>query len=258
MATKPHTVSQLARLSKVSVRTLHHYDEIGLFRATARTTAGYRLYGPDDLERLQQILFFRELGFPLEEIRRIVSDTTFDVKAALTLQRQLLVEKISHLHRILGAVDRALAAREEDQMPRPATPEEMFEVFGNDSKEHEPEVQARWGETDAYRESAGRAGKYSKAQWQQIKDEGDQIVIDLAAVMARGIPATAPEATAIAERHRQHVERWFYPCSPAMHAGLGQMYIQDERFAAFYEGIRVGLTEYVRDAWQANAASSAP
>lgn len=254
MSSKGLSVSQLAKLSKVSVRTLHHYDEIGLFRAGRRSAAGYRRYQQEDLERLQQILFFRELGFPLEEIRRIVTDSAFDVAAALVLQRQLLMEKIAHLHQVVGAVDRALAAKRGDEMSKPATPEEMFEVFGQDVTQHEPEVKERWGATEAYRESARRTKQYTKAQWQEIKDEGERITLDLAAALAAGHAATDPAAMDVAERHRQHIERWFYPCAPAMHAGLGQMYVDDPRFAATYEAVRPGLAAYARDAWQANAA----
>jgi MerR family transcriptional regulator, thiopeptide resistance regulator len=260
MSSKSLSVSQLAKLSKVSVRTLHHYEEIGLFPAGGRTASGYRRYGQEDLERLQQILFFRELGFPLEEIRRIVTDPEFDVAAALVLQRQLLMEKITHLHQVVGAVDRALSTKRGDVMSHPATPEEMFEVFGKDPVEREAEVaevKERWGPTEAYQESARRTAKYSKAQWQTIKEEADQINADLAAALGRGVPATAPEATAIAERHRQHTERWFYPCTPAMHGVVAQMYVEDPRFQATYEAIRPGLAAYARDAWQANAANAA-
>ncbi len=254
MSNKELSVSELAKLSNISVRTLHHYDEIGLFRAGARTAAGYRRYDQEDLERLQQILFFRELGLPLEEIRRILTDPQLDVAAALVLQRRLLVEKISHLHRIVGAVDRALADKQGTLMSTPATPEEMFEVFGKDPQEHEPEVKERWGHTDAHKESARRTADYSKAQWQAIKDEADQISADLAAALDRGTSPTSAEAMDLAERHRQHIERWFYPCSPAMHGTISQMYVDDPRFKATYEAIRPGLAEFTRAACQANAS----
>lgn len=254
MSNKGLSVSELAKLANISVRTLHHYDEIGLFRAGTRTLAGYRRYDRDDLERLQQILFFRELGFPLEEIRDLVTNPSFDVSAALVMQRQLLVEKIEHLHRIVGAVDRALADKRATDMSKPATPQEMFEVFGKDPSEHEAEAKARWGQTDAYKESARRTADYTKAQWQTIKDEADQINADLAAALDRGVPSTSPEAMALAERHRLHIDRWFYPCSPTMHATLSLMYVDDPRFAATFEAIRPGLAVYTRDAIQANSA----
>ena len=257
MSSKGLSVSQLAKLAKISVRTLHHYDEIGLFPAGVRTEAGYRRYDRADLERLQQILFFRELGFPLEEIRRLLTDPSFDVSAALVLQRQLLMEKIAHLHRIVGAVDRALADKRADDMSQPATPQEMFEVFGKDPSEHEAEAQDRWGHTDAYKESARRTAQYTKAQWQTIKDEADQLNTDLAAALDRGLPADSPEAMALAERHRLHIDRWFYPCAPSMHAALGQMYVEDPRFTATFDAIRPGLATYTRDAILASSEASA-
>jgi MerR family transcriptional regulator, thiopeptide resistance regulator len=263
-ASAPLTVSQLARLSGVSVRTLHHYDEIGLFCAHTRTSAGYRLYTHDDVERLQQILFFRELGFPLDEIRRIVSDATFDVGAALVMQRRLLVDKIAHLHRILGAVDHALARNHGEPMStsepsgKPATPEELFEVFGRDVHEHDGEAKQRWGDTTEFQESARRTAEHSREDWAQIKAEQDEIFADLAALLKRGVAAAAAEASAVAERHRQHVCRWFYQCSREVHAGLGAMYAQDPRFAATFDAVSPGLSAYASAAWQANAARQAP
>src|SRR3954452_24844647 len=107
------TVSQVARMTGVSVRALHHYDEIGLLRPSGRSDAGYRLYGPADLERLQQVLFFRELGFPLEEIARIVTDPGFDLGTALRMQREMLGQKLVRTHALIAAVDAALARLQE-------------------------------------------------------------------------------------------------------------------------------------------------
>src|SRR5262245_46166947 len=106
----PYTVSQVSRLARLSVRALHHYDEIGLLTPSARSEAGYRLYSEADLERLQQILFFRELAFPLEEIRKILDDPGFDRRAALLMQRTLLEERAGQTRALIAAVDRALAA----------------------------------------------------------------------------------------------------------------------------------------------------
>jgi hypothetical protein len=129
----------------------------------------------------------------------------------------------------------------------------MFEVFGKDVSQYEAEAKERWGSTDAYRESARRTKQYTKAQWQEIKDEAERITLDLAAVLDGGLSATDAAAMDVAERHRRHIERWFYPCGPAMHAGLGQLYVDDPRFAATYEAVRPGLAAFARDAWQANA-----
>lgn len=272
MSERSLTVSEVARVSGVSVRTLHHYEEIGLLLPAARSASGYRLYRREDLLRLQQILFYRELGFALEQIRQVLSAPERERTRSLREQRGLLAEKIEHLQRVLGAVDRALRDagaptpqpthpqdREEPPMTAPTTPttpatdEELFEVFGKDVREHEPEVRARWGHTESYRESARRTGAYTKDDWAAIKAEDEQLLAELSAALAQGLAASDEPVLALAERHRLHIDRWFYPCSPAMHAGLGQMYLADARFTAHYEAVRPGLAAFVAAAWQANA-----
>src|SRR5262245_44602395 len=141
----PYTVSQVARLARLSVRALHHYDEIGLLTPSARSDAGYRLYSEADLERLQQIRFFRELAFPLEEIRRVLDDPGFERRAALLMQRTMLEERAAQTRALIEAVDRALAALEGG----PAVKEnEMFEAFSDhDPAAHAEEARSRWGDT---------------------------------------------------------------------------------------------------------------
>lgn len=253
---KALTVSQVAKLAHISVRALHHYDEIGLCKPSGRSRAGYRLYSPADLERLQQVLFFRELSFPLEEIQRIVTDPAFDVAAALRLQRQLLTDKAARLRALIAAVEAALSAREGGVT---MSNEERFSVFGEfNPADHEAEVQARWGETAAYRESQARTKKYGQAEWEKIKAEGDALFRELAALLQAGQPADGPAALAIAEQHRQYIDRWFYPCSPSMHAGLGEMYVQDERFTTNIDRYTPGLSAYARSAFAANAGRRGP
>jgi DNA-binding transcriptional MerR regulator len=245
----PYTVSQVAKLARSSVRALHHWDEIGLLVPSARTDAGYRLYGDADLERLQQILFFRELAFPLEEIRRILDDPEFDRGAALRMQRAMLEERASQARALIAAVDRALEALEGGA---PLNGEEMFEAF--DSARYEDEVRERWGDTDEYRESARRTRRYTQEDWRAIRAEGEEITRGLAAQMEAGAAPDSETAMALAERHRVHIDSRFYPCSHAMHRGLGEMVVEDARFREHYERIRPGLATYVRDAFRANAA----
>ncbi|RYE79799.1 MAG: MerR family transcriptional regulator, partial [Myxococcales bacterium] len=224
------TVSQLARHAGVSVRTLHHYDEIGLLRPSSRGHAGYRRYEARDLVRLQQILFFKELGFPLDEVGRLLDDRGFDLRSALQLQRQLLQQRAERTTQLLGAIDRALSALAQGHT---MTPDEMFSVFGQDDPtRHDPEAQQRWGQTDAYQESRRRTAGYGPSDWSAMKAEAEAIVADLAALAATGAPADGEAARAIAERHRKHIARWFYPCAPAMHRALGEMYVADPRFTA--------------------------
>lgn len=247
-------VKDVARLTHVSVRTLHHYDEIGLCRPSGRSQAGYRLYSAKDLERLQQVLFFRELDFPLDEIRRILSDPAFDVTVALRMQWQLLTDRAAHIRSLIAAVEAALAAQEEGKT---MSTEERFAVFGDfDPKAHEHEVRERWGTTDAYRESMARSKKYQAKDWEQIKAEGHAIFLALAALAQAQTPASSPQACDVAEQHRQHIERWFYTCPPSMHQGLGELYVHDSRFTANIDRYHPGLSAYARDAFAANAQRS--
>lgn len=246
------TVGEIAELAAVSVRTLHHYDEIGLLTPSVRTESGYRLYDDGDLAALQQVLFFKELGFALADIARIMHDPTFDRLEALRMQRRMLVDKSAQLSKMVEALDAALAATEGGVT---LDPKDMFEAFGEfDPKEYEKEAEERWGGTDAYAESMRRTKRYTKEDWLRIRAESDAVNSALAALMDEGVAADDPRAMDLAEEHRLQIERWFYPCSQEMHTGLGRMYVTDPRFAKNYEKVRSGLAQYMCDAIAANAA----
>jgi MerR family transcriptional regulator, thiopeptide resistance regulator len=245
------TVGSIARLAGVTVRTLHHYDAIGLVVPGGRTAAGYRRYGRAEVERLQEVLFSRELGFPLEQIKEIVERPGYHRAAALERHRALLERKAGRLRAMLGAVDAAIDA---EKRGTTMTNEEMLEVFGDfDPSQYEEEVRQRWGNTDAYRESARRTKSYTKADWQQIGREGAEINDAFLALMAAGAPPESAEARAVAERHRAHISRWFYDCSREIHRGLGQMYLADPRFTRNIDKAGPGLAQYMSAAIAANA-----
>lgn len=246
------TVSEVSRLAGVSVRALHHYDEIGLLVPSARTATGYRLYGDADLARLQEILLFRELEIPLDDIATLLSGGAFDRRAALELQREMLLQKAVRTEALIESVERAINA---ERTGVRMTKEEMFEVFGDfDPNEYEDEVQERWGETDAYKESSRRTAKYTKADWERFKAESEQIGTDTARLMDEGVPASDPRAMDLAEQARLQIDMWFYPCSHEMHVNLAEMYIADPRFTATYEKIHEGMAQYWHDTILANAA----
>ncbi|MFI8854703.1 MerR family transcriptional regulator [Streptomyces sp. NPDC053499] len=250
-----HSVGQVAGIARITVRTLHHYDEIGLLVPSARTTAGHRRYTDADLDRLQQILFYRELGFPLEEIAVLLDDPAADPVSHLRRQHHLLTARIDRLTEMAAAVERAMEAR---RMGINLTPEEKFEVFGDfDPDEYAEEAERRWGDSEQYREAQRRAATYSKEDWKALKREMDGIHGAVADRLAAGDPPDAPAVTALAERHRLFISRFSYECDHQMHRRLGEMYIQDERFTATYEAIRPGLAQYMRDAIVANAARAA-
>jgi DNA-binding transcriptional MerR regulator len=242
------TVGEVAELAGVTVRTLHHYDELGLLSPSERSGAGYRLYSHDDLERLQEILIWRQLGFSLVEIVSLLDDPGDDRLAALERQRELVGREIDRLGALAAAVDAAIDAQKNGTVIEEAS---MFEGF--DPTEYEDEARERWGDTEAYRESARRAARYGEAEWGSIRSEAQAIVRELATLMRAGAPADGPEARALAERHREHISRWFYPCSPQMHRGLGELYIADERFTRTYEREAPGLAQYFHDAIVAGA-----
>ncbi|PKQ37804.1 MAG: MerR family transcriptional regulator [Actinobacteria bacterium HGW-Actinobacteria-1] len=249
-----HTVGDVAGIAGISVRTLHHYDTIGLLGPSERSEAGYRLYTDDDLVTLQQVMFFKELGFGLEDIKRLMHDPAFDRREALRLQHRMLADKASQLMKMMDAVEETLDGIEKGTA---MAPDDMFEAFGDfDPKQYEAEVEERWGETDAYKESARRTKGYKKEDWARYKAESDQIGRDTAALMDAGVPADDPRAMDLAEQARLQIDTWFYPCSHQMHAGLAEMYLADPRFTATYEKIHEGMAQYWHDAIIANLTRS--
>ncbi|MER5574061.1 MerR family transcriptional regulator [Streptomyces massasporeus] len=247
-----YSVGQVAGFAGVTVRTLHHYDDIGLLVPSERSHAGHRRYSDADLDRLQQILFYRELGFPLEEVAALLDDPDADPRAHLRRQHELLTARIEKLRKMAAAVEHAMEAR---TMGLNLTPEERFEVFGdNDPEQYAEEVEERWGGTDEYADSQRRTASYTKEDWKRIQAEAADWGERYGALMSADEPPTGEAAMTLAEEHRQHICTWFYECSYEIHRCLGDMYVSDERFKAFYDALRPGLAEHLRDAIVANAA----
>ncbi|MFJ7337792.1 MerR family transcriptional regulator [Streptomyces sp. NPDC101110] len=247
-----YSVGQVAGFAGVTVRTLHHYDAIGLLAPSERSHAGHRRYSDADLDRLQQILFYRELGFPLEEVAALLDDPEADPRAHLRRQHELLTARIEKLRKMAAAVEHAMEAR---TMGLNLTPEERFEVFGdNDPEQYAEEVEQRWGDTDEYADSQRRTASYTKEDWKRIQAEAADWGERYGALMSADEPPTGEAAMTLAEEHRQHICTWFYECSYEIHRCLGETYVSDERFKAFYEALRPGLAEHLRDAIVANAA----
>lgn len=244
------TVGQVAQTYGVTVRTLHHYDEVGLLCPSERSHAGYRLYTPDDLERLATIVIYRRLGLPLDDVAALLRGDGSPIEH-LRRQRDVVMDKVDGLHGLIDAIDARL---EREMNEQPATREDLKEVFGDGFKdEYQAEAQQRWGETGAWKQSATRTERYTPADWRKIKDEAAAINDAFVAALKAGLPPTSTEAMDAAESGRVHIETWFYDLDRDFHRNLGDMYVADPRFTKTYEDIEPGLAAYVRDAIHANA-----
>lgn len=244
------TVGQVAETFAVTVRTLHHYDEIGLLTPRERTYAGYRLYTASDLERLATIVVYRRLGFGLEEIAELLAGEG-DLVEHLRRQRAAVTTRLTELRELVTALDHALEA---EMGNRPATTDDLKDLFGGGFDEsYAAEAQERWGDTPAWAQSQARTSAYTKADWEAVKAEGDAVNAAFAAALAAGQPATSEAAMDAAEAHRRHIHDRFYDVSYAMHRGLGDMYLADPRFTTTYDEFAPGLAAYARDAIHANA-----
>lgn len=245
-----YSVGRVAGVAGVTVRTLHHYDDIGLLTPSERTHAGHRRYGDGDLDRLQRILFYRELGFPLEEVAALLDDPETDPREHLRRQYQVLTERIEQLQQMAAAVRHNMEAQ---KMGVNLTLEEKFEVFGDhDPDQYQAEAEERWGHTEAYQESQGRAASLSKEDWQRIMGEHDDVCRRAAALLESGTPATSADAMSLAEEHRAWIAN-HYECDYALHRCIADTYVSDERFTATYDAFRPGLAVYLRDAIHTNA-----
>ena len=238
-----YTVRRLAGMAGVSVRTLHHYDHIGLLAPSARTAAGYRLYGTKDLLRLQQILLFKEFDLPLDEIRRILDDPGFDPVRALAQHRRTLELRAERLARILNTIDRTIARLTEVDMS--LTDEELYEGLPKETVDRwKREVNERY-DPQLVAESNRRAHAMGKDQWNAVKAEQDAISRRMGELMGRA-PGD-PEVQATIARQHAWIEN-FYACSAEMFKGLGQLYTDNPEFRANYDKVRPGLADFMRDA----------
>ena len=220
------TVGDAARLARVTIRTLHHY----------------RLYDAADLQRLHLIRLYRQLGLGLEPIRRILDDPAFDRNIALGEHRQRLLDELSHTQNQVDTIDRILHG---DTMPS----DQLFNGFNP----YEDEARERWGDTAPFQESARRTKAYGPDDWTRIREE----TMSNEGAFANALrAATAPDSAAamdLAEAARRHIDRWYYPCSHAMHVSLGEMYVADPRFTQHYDQQEPGLAAFVAAAIRANA-----
>lgn len=239
------TVGAVAALTGVSVRTLHHYDHIGLVVPSTRTATGYRCYSDTDIERLHLVLVYRTAGLSLETIGALLDDPTVDTLAHLRRQHELLLAQKERLHTTITALEKLMDAH---RCGIQLSAEEQVEIFGTTafSDEYAREAEERWGETDAWQQSRQRTAALTKRDWQQLKADGDALLSDLAQAKRDHVVPGSPAANELAHRHRDGIER-FYECGPEMHLCLARMYLSDERFTRYYDDVEPGLAQFVHD-----------
>jgi MerR family transcriptional regulator, thiopeptide resistance regulator len=239
------TVGAVATLTGVSVRTLHHYDHIGLVVPSVRTPAGYRGYTDSDIERLHLVLVYRSVGLPLDEIRTLLDDETADVVEHLRRQHELLLEQAERLDHTIKAVEELMNAHRDGIQ---LTAEEQVEIFGTTAfgEEYAAEAEQRWGDTDAWKQSQQRVSKFTKQDWIDIKADVDKLLADLAAAKRDGVEPGSAAANELAARHRGSIER-YYDCDDEMHRCLAEMYLADERFTRYYDDVELRLAQFVHD-----------
>ena len=240
-----NTVGAVAALTGVSVRTLHHYDHIGLVVPSVRTPAGYRGYTDADIERLHLVLVYRSVGMPLDEIRALLDDSNADVLEHLQRQHELLLDKADRLQHTIKAVEELMNAHRSGLQ---LTAQEQVEIFGTIKfgEEYAAEAEERWGETAAWTQSQQRVSQFGKQDWIAIKTEGDALLADLAQAKRDDVTPGSAEANDLAARHRASIER-FYDCGEEMHLNLVKMYLADERFTHYYDDVEPALAQFVHD-----------
>jgi DNA-binding transcriptional MerR regulator len=240
---KTYTVHQLANLAGISVRTLHHYDQIELLKPSARNQSGYRLYRQPELLRLQQILFYKELDVPLSQIKDILDQPGFDQVQALREHRRSIAQHIEQYEKLLNTIDKTIAKLTEADME--LTDEELYEGLTKEQAERYPRQARERYDPKLVEETERRIRKLSKAQWQAIKQEGDEITRALAGLMDRP-PEDAEVQRWVAKQHAW-IEH-FYPAPAELYRNLGQGYADDPEFRATYDRYRPGLADFLHAA----------
>ena len=216
-------ISEVAKLTGITVRTLHYYDEIGLLKPSEITEAGYRLYSREDLEILQQILFFRELDFPLSQIKEIMNNPNYDKEEALKKQKELLIQQRQRIEGLIKLIEKRIEGDNNMSFKE----FDMNEIEEN-KKKYAKEVKERWGTSKAYEESEKKTSSYNKEKWGDINQETSEIFKGFAEL--RNSDPGSEEVQELVRRSQKYITDNFYTCTNEILSGLGLMYVEDERF----------------------------
>lgn len=243
-----YTVKKLGRLAGISPRTLRFYDEIGILTPARTNSSGYRIYGQAEVDRLQQILFYREMGMPLERIKEMMTSASFDGAAALREHREQLLAKREQLDRLIANVERTIQAREGGP---PMTDAEKFEGFkrelvAENERKYGEEIRGKYGD-DRVNRSNAKLLALTPQQHEELTMLAEQVKSALAEAIREGDPA-GEKGRRAAELHKRWLMFHWPEYDAEAHAGLAQMYVDDERFRAYYDQERPGTAEFLRDA----------
>ena len=234
-------IKEFAMLTGVSVRTLHYYDEIGLLIPFAVDEQnGYRFYDERCLERMQEILFYRELDFPLKDIQAILSSPDYDKQTALKEQKHLLTLKKERLERLITALDSAMKG---ENLTMNVFDNSEFEA---QREQYAKEAKEKWGGTDAYKESAEKTKGYSKEKWNDVTEGMTSLMAEFAECRKGGFTPDSKEAQALVKKWQDYISDNFYTCTKDILAGLGEMYVADERFRTNIDSHGKGTAEFIR------------
>ena len=238
-----YTVHELAERAHISVRTLHHYDNIGLLKPSSHGKNGYRYYEEKELVILQQILFFRELDFSLHDIRHIISQPDFHVIEALREQKKLMKLKQARLSNLVKTIDHTIRTMQQDKK---MNDNDRYDAFKDDDvRKYQAEVKERWGNTDAYKQSTAKVASLRKVEMDSIKKSQKELTEKIAEAMK--FPINDARVQALVQKHYDSIN-FFYDCNLDMYNNLARMYVEDPRFKANYDKVKPGLAEYLRKA----------
>lgn len=243
-----YTVKQLAKLSKVTSRTLRYYDEIGILKPARINSSGYRIYGGKEVDRLQQILFYRELGMSLKDIKKVILSPCFDETQALKLHLKKLLDEKARLNLLISNVEKTIAQKEGRITMRDSEKFEGFKksIINDNEKKYGVEIRSKYGDK-TIDESNRKLMNMTQEQFDEFTKLGDQINELLKLACKSGDPA-GEHAQKVADLHKQWLCFTWPEYSKEAHAGLAQMYVQDERFKEYYDRICPGAAQFLRDA----------
>lgn len=237
-----YTIKEIADLADVTTRTIRYYSEIGLLDPAYIGENGYRYYDNDNLLRLQQVLFFRELDVPLKEIDLIINRPDFNLVDALEKHRSFIKTRIKRLSALITTIDDTIEAIQGEKI---MAEKDYFKGFNEG--QYEDEVKERWGKTPHHTESRRNWASFSKEQKGAIKKEGGRIAIRMASTDSN-ISPDDPDVQAAVGEYYAYLNKYIYTCDVTFLRGLADMWVEDARFAANYEKIRKGGAKFVREA----------